>query len=93
MEVDDLSIGIWTAFALPILPLTGTQGAQELLLQVRSQAESFRQFVAVARLVPEECMPALRAGDPTAFDALPAELRERIQEAARAALASRTDRE
>jgi hypothetical protein len=64
-----------------------------LLLQVRSQAESFRQFVAVARLVPEECMPALRAGDPTAFDALPAELRERIQEAARAALASRTDRE
>lgn len=88
LDVDDLTIGTWTAFCLLILPHTKTGGAQDLLAQLRSQAGWFRQLVEVAKLVPAECMPALQLGDPTALDRLPTEQRERIREAARAAVAS-----
>jgi hypothetical protein len=87
LEVDDLTIGTWAAFGLLILPYMKTMGAQELLAQVRSHADWFRQLVVVAQLVPPACVPALRAGQATALDGLPSDQQARIKEAIHAALA------
>lgn len=84
LETDDASRGGWAAIGLMILPITRTPGARQLLEQVRSQSAFYQGLAELARIVPPEVVPAMRAGDPNCLVGLPEDQRAQIQDVARA---------
>jgi hypothetical protein len=84
LEVDDLSVGTWTAMGLLLLPHMRTPGARTLLEGIRRFSTYYEGLADLALRVPTEVLPAMRQGNPEALAGLPEAQRLEIQEAARA---------
>jgi hypothetical protein len=83
LEVDDLSLGTWSAMGLFVMPYTKTPGAQSLIEGMKTQATYYEAAAALALQVPKAVIPAMRAGDPECLASLPEGQRAELQAAAR----------